>query len=41
MAEFCEHGNGTFGSVNSGEFLDSLSDYDLLKNHSTFCGELF
>jgi hypothetical protein len=27
---FCEHGNEPSGTINGGEFLDQLSDYELL-----------
>jgi len=31
MAGFCEHGNEPSGFIKGGEFLDSLSEYQLLK----------
>jgi hypothetical protein len=34
MAGFYEHGNECSGSIKSGEFLDYLSDYQLLKKYS-------
>jgi hypothetical protein len=30
----CEHGNEPLGSIKGGEFLDKLSDYQLLKKDS-------
>jgi len=35
----CEHGNETWGSIKFQEFLDQLSDYQLLKD-SVPCSEL-
>jgi hypothetical protein len=32
---FCEHGNEPSGSIKDGEFLDLLSDHQLLKDCST------
>jgi hypothetical protein len=34
VADLCEHGNEPWGSTNGGEFLDQLSDYQLLKKDS-------
>jgi hypothetical protein len=31
MTSFCEHGNGTSGSIKDGIFLDYLIDFELLK----------
>jgi len=40
VAGCCEHGNEPSGSINSGEFLDWLSDYHLLKTDSVPLSEL-
>jgi hypothetical protein len=34
VAGSCKHGNEPFGSINDWEFLDWLSDYQLLKKDS-------
>jgi hypothetical protein len=34
VAEFCEHGTESSGCIKGGEFLDLLSDYQLLKEDS-------
>jgi len=34
VADCCEHGNEPSGYIKAGEFLDSLSDYQLLKKVS-------
>jgi hypothetical protein len=34
MARYFEHGNVTAGSIKGGEFLDCLSDFQLLKDVS-------
>jgi hypothetical protein len=39
MAGFCEHGNEPSGSIKGVEFLDYLSDYQLLKKGSAPCRE--
>jgi hypothetical protein len=37
LADCCEHGNETSGSIKGGEFLDYLSDYQLLRSESALC----
>jgi hypothetical protein len=34
VAGSCEHGNETSGSIRSGEFLDQLGDYKLVRKDS-------
>lgn len=34
MADSCEHGNDPSGSINGGDFLEKLSDSQLLKKYS-------
>jgi hypothetical protein len=34
MVGSCEYGNATSGSIKDGEFLEQLSDYQLLKKNS-------
>jgi hypothetical protein len=34
MAGYCEHGNEPSGSITGGEFLEEVSDQQLLKNGS-------
>jgi hypothetical protein len=40
LSDFCEHGDETLGFVKGEEYLDHLSNYQLLKNNSGFIQSL-